>query len=99
MEMPEGWKNLNGLVDYNYSGPPSYERTNLIVALNLMKRMAEALDAVGVIYYQASSKMTEEDLKRPPIFRHDFTDLKIKEDHNIRAFQAIRALNQFMEWK
>lgn len=47
MEMPEGWKNLNGLVDYKYSGPPSYERTNLIVALSLMKEMAEALKLVS----------------------------------------------------
>lgn len=95
--MPEGWKRFyKPLYDCDYH---KLHASEIHEVAELMKEMAEALEATSVVYYEASSKLTGEDLKRPHIFRHDFLNYKIIEDHNIRAFKAIEALKKFMEWK
>lgn len=100
--MPDGYKSLHEILSRPTSrkdGIMIVDAQPLLLLLEITKEMAEALEECAVVFYEAGTQITEEDLKRPHIFRHDFTNFKIIEEHNKRAFKAIEVLEKFRKWK
>lgn len=101
MKMPEGWtREYKKAIYWNEEFYYQDREIKLkIYTLKLMQEMAEALEACGILYYESSSNLTEEDFKKPYVPMSNSAYSKMLEYHNSRALKAILILEKFKEWK